>query len=677
MMVPRQAMAPGAGARMQVPPANGPQQPRVSEFLRGISLEYSFQELTTATKSWNLTRRLGSGSYGAVYKGEMEDGSEVAIKMIDLSALVGQGQTADMAGFEEEVQTLSKFRHPNLVTLLGWGKHAQCRYLVYELMTGGDVFERLLKSRKREQAIPFQWYERISACLDAATGLSHMHNSKPKAFHRDIKSANILLDRHGTAKMADFGLSCTSTGGAHVKVKTISGTPGYACPIYSRTGRVTEGSEVYSFGMVILELLTALPPATADSRKPGGISYQIEEKLAPGNPGALDRCVAALDATASWPRALAEELAALSLRCVNASDESQRPRFVEVVRSLRAMSEKFPGPQLVPSSMQGSDSGARTLVVPGGGYGGSSNPPSPESRGCGSSSSFTLELVSAADIEVASLPMDFRRLSLVPSLGEVNGRFTAPVGRQHQQELFEAWLPNLELRSCISRLAFEVSWLPGGSDTQIVARGNNPVTLADRTLTRGQSMPLAVGSEVGFPYSHTGELSLFLKLRFVAAPRPAAAREAASAPTAALGGCGMALEAAAGGSGRWVLQCTFVEGLSPEELQSLPTSAREFVVEANAQLVLGRQHQPKEFEVLLSKAPACMSFISRSHVQLEAQGGVLAASNVSSNPVYVDGEPLAKGEFRNLVQSQVISFARLEGSTHALFISFEVSRLPR
>merc|ERR1719352_2115691 len=103
-----------------------------------------------------------------------------------------------------------------------------------------------------------------------------MHNSKPKGFHRDIKAANILTDKHGTAKMADFGLSCTSKAGSdnlHVTCKTISGTPGYACPIYSKTGRVTEGSEVYSFGMVLIELLTGLAPAAADPQRPGGVIY--------------------------------------------------------------------------------------------------------------------------------------------------------------------------------------------------------------------------------------------------------------------------------------------------------------------------------------------------------------------------------------------------------------------
>jgi len=274
----------------QLPPER---RPRHSTQLREISLQYSYEELSTATKNWNSSERLGSGSYGSVFKGELEDGSEVAIKAIDLKAL-----GAESSGFEEEVQMLSKFRHPNLVTLLGWAKHDFNRYLIYELLSGGDCFQRLQKSKKPSAGHPFHWFERLSVCLDASAGLSHMHNSKPKAFHRDIKSANILLDRHGTAKMADFGLSCTSarSDSLHVTVRTISGTPGYACPIYSRTGKVTEGGEVYSFGMVMFELLTGLAPATADASRPGGIAYQVADAVKQDSPGALDRCMAHLDA---------------------------------------------------------------------------------------------------------------------------------------------------------------------------------------------------------------------------------------------------------------------------------------------------------------------------------------------------------------------------------------------
>eukprot|EP00930_Biecheleria_cincta_P065675 TRINITY_DN5152_c0_g3_i1.p1 TRINITY_DN5152_c0_g3~~TRINITY_DN5152_c0_g3_i1.p1 ORF type:complete len:691 (+),score=109.48 TRINITY_DN5152_c0_g3_i1:44-2116(+) len=671
--------------------------PRVSEFLRGISLEYPIEELAASTSNWSSARRLGSGSYGAVYKGEMKDGSEVAIKSIDLGALGAQGQTPDMAGFEEEVQTLSKFRHPNLVTLLGWGKHGKFRYLIYELMKGGDVFERLLKSRKSIDPKPFYWHERLSALLDAATGLSHMHNSKPKAFHRDIKSANILLDRHGTAKMADFGLSCTSSGkgkgGDSVKVKTISGTPGYACPLYSRSGNVTEGSEVYSFGMVILEVLTGLAPASADSKAPGGIVYPIAEKIVPGSPGALDRVGRVLDTSANWPSPVFEELATMGLRCIHATDESQRPRFVEVVRPLRNLLERFP-PE---SAIQDSTSPPRPQDkanyrgVNYGGYGGQSGG-SPYSAADASSpmhlsadaalclaasstSPFVLELIAAEDLDVDSLPAERRRLCLTPYVSEVDGRHVAPVGRQHQQDLFESWLAKPELRSCISRVAFEISWLGSARDPQIVAKGNNPIAINGRVLQRNEIVSLCLGSEVGFAYSNAGEIDLFVKLRF--APAPHAAVVAASAPTAALVNMDRSETSRAKKTGKtgpksWVLRCSFVEGLTSEEIAGLPQSAREFTVEENGQLIIGRQHQPKELEILLSKAPACMSFISRSHVQFEAQGDVLIASNVSSNPVYVDGEPLGRGELRQLTDKNIISFARLEGSTHALFISLVV-----
>ncbi|CAJ1417256.1 unnamed protein product, partial [Effrenium voratum] len=178
--------------------------------------------------------------------------------------------------------------HPHLVTLLGWGQHGLHRYLVYEYLSGGDVFQRLHKCHTGQRT--FLWHERLSVLQHAASGLSHLHNSTPKAFHRDIKSANILLDRHGTAKMADFGLACTGRHGAqNVTVKSVGGTPGYKCPIYERSGLCTEGSEVYSFGMVMLEVITGLSPSSTDPKVPGGLTFPIAERVAPNLPGALQR----------------------------------------------------------------------------------------------------------------------------------------------------------------------------------------------------------------------------------------------------------------------------------------------------------------------------------------------------------------------------------------------------
>ncbi|CAE7886868.1 unnamed protein product [Symbiodinium microadriaticum] len=133
------------------------------------------------------------------------------------------------------------FRHPNLVTLMGFARNGNQRFLVYELMEGGDLFNRIYDSRKGRKE--FAWRDRLCVAFDAACGLSHLHFQTPKVFHRDIKSMNILLSRSGTAKVADFGLATISKKrGAH-RTGSLAGTPGYMCPIYEKTCVITERSE--------------------------------------------------------------------------------------------------------------------------------------------------------------------------------------------------------------------------------------------------------------------------------------------------------------------------------------------------------------------------------------------------------------------------------------------------
>jgi len=217
-------------------------------------LEYKYGDLRVATRGFSPDNRLGSGAAGAVYKGCLAGGTEVAVKVL--------ADAEGLDGFVEEVRMLSRFRHPNLVTLMGWGQHDTEKYLVYELLPGGDVSKKLEKAKRGE--VPFPWEQRLKVAMGAAAGLSYMANSKPKAFHRDIKPANILLDLYGVAKVADFGLSGTVHGkGTHLTVAQVAGTPGYACPVYIKEKKVSEQSEVYSFGTVLLELLVNEPPALA------------------------------------------------------------------------------------------------------------------------------------------------------------------------------------------------------------------------------------------------------------------------------------------------------------------------------------------------------------------------------------------------------------------------------
>ena len=509
--------------------------------LRAVSLEYSHADLSTATQNWSSSKRLGSGKHGAVYKAELKDGSQVAVKAIDLAAVTRAGDSPQDAGFDEEVIMLSKFRHPNLVTLLGWGSHQDFRYLVYELLSGGDLFRRLHKSRSSSNPKSFSWHERLSVCLDAASGLSHLHNSNPKAFHRDIKSANILLDRHGTAKLADFGLSCCSSyaGADHVDVRFASGTPGYRCPVYERTGRVSESSEAYSFCMVMLEVLLGLDPSATNSKAIGGLSYPIQEAVNPQKSGAEERCLQCVDQTAGWPRELAREFARLALRGVNAMDEKQRPSSVEIVKTLRSLYERYPATGTYDTEIRVVE--ARTEVVPvkhratqpsvqkiqtrptpraevmavatpkreevekvekvekiNEVYPSNPSNPSPDSP--------FLE-VTLATGSFLELTHEQRHLSLNPRASE-NGSCVAAVGRGQQPELFEIWLPDSRIRTCVSRNAFEVTWRADG--IWLMATGSGPVSLDQKVLTPKTAYALRSGAEIGLLYGK----QLLIKFRF-------------------------------------------------------------------------------------------------------------------------------------------------------------------
>ncbi|CAK9075532.1 unnamed protein product [Durusdinium trenchii] len=297
---------------------------KTDSHLNDASNEYSEEELNIATESFDKKCLLGSGSFGQVYKGTMKDGTEVAIKVL---------QVPNEGGFEEEVRVLSRFRHPNLVILMGFARHAETgwRSLIYEFLSGGDVAKRIAGSRQKKE--PFSGQLRVSVALDAACGLSHLHNMTPRAFHRDIKSQNILLDKYGTAKMADFGLACLSSA-PHHKVRRVGGTVGYACPEYLRTGVISEGSEVYSFGILLLELLTGVPPAVCCADRPGEYKFLVDFLQ-----GSQEKVQQMLDPTAGFSTKVFEVLCSIAFRCINSRC---RPLFKQLVEELRHLHSDAP-----------------------------------------------------------------------------------------------------------------------------------------------------------------------------------------------------------------------------------------------------------------------------------------------------------------------------------------------
>lgn len=301
-----------------------------------FSIEFSWDEVRSATSSFAEPRALGKGAAGTVFSGVLRDGTDVAIKLLECPDDKG----VDGGGFEEEVRLLSRCRHPNLVLLLGfakergpYGKGA----LVYELLPGGDLHARLQKPQY------FIWHERLRIAIDAARGLSHLHAHTPEVFHRDIKTANILLDGAGNGKMADFGLACmcpASSGdgrkfGSGLLVDKPAGTPGYADPLYAVTRVISEASEVYSLGMVFLEVLCCRPPAIVNDE--GRIVYLIDD-LHLRKTGAKHRVLSYLDRYAQWPAHLAAGLVTLTLLCVH-QELDRRPCFLEVVSILHGLAE--------------------------------------------------------------------------------------------------------------------------------------------------------------------------------------------------------------------------------------------------------------------------------------------------------------------------------------------------
>jgi len=293
--------------------------------LNKYSLEYQYAELSEATGNFAADLKLGCGSFGTVFRGVQRDGTDIAVKVLNMS---------ETSGFNEEVKVLSKFRHPNLVILMGFGRCASKRFLVYEFLGGGDVFRRLQKCSL--EGLCFSWDQRLSVAFDAACGLSHLHNSSPKVFHRDIKSANILLDRHGNAKMADFGLACLSHFPSQRVVETM-GTIGYVDPLYVQSGVITEGSEVYSFGMVLLELLIAKPPASKVKKYDGRRGYTF---LSSQIQNSIPNAISMADPNAKWPVRVSGFIADLAFACSEDRQES-RPNFRSIVNMLRSFKDSL------------------------------------------------------------------------------------------------------------------------------------------------------------------------------------------------------------------------------------------------------------------------------------------------------------------------------------------------
>ncbi|KAL2337030.1 hypothetical protein Fmac_011476 [Flemingia macrophylla] len=211
--------------------------------------KFSYNSLRSATGDFHPSSKLGGGGYGVVYKGVLRDGTQVAIKSLSVESKQGTHE------FMTEIDMISNIRHPNLVELIGCCVEGSHRILVYEFLENNSLASSLLGSKSKYVAL--DWPKRAAICRGTASGLCFLHEeAQPNIVHRDIKASNILLDANFNPKIGDFGLAKLFPDNVtHVSTR-VAGTVGYLAPEYARLGQLTKKADIYSFGILMLEIIS-------------------------------------------------------------------------------------------------------------------------------------------------------------------------------------------------------------------------------------------------------------------------------------------------------------------------------------------------------------------------------------------------------------------------------------
>ncbi|CAJ1960635.1 unnamed protein product [Sphenostylis stenocarpa] len=305
---------------------------------------FTYVELSSATNNFSISAQVGQGGYGKVYKGILSDGTVVAIKRAQEGSLQGEKE------FLTEISLLSRLHHRNLVSLIGYCDEEGEQMLVYEFMSNGTLRDHLSVTVKE----PLTFAMRLKIALGAAKGLTYLHTeADPPIFHRDVKASNILLDSKFSAKVADFGLSrlapvpdMEGVVPGHVST-VVKGTPGYLDPEYFLTHKLTDKSDVYSLGVVFLELLTGMHPISHGKNivREVNLAYQsgVIFSIIDGRMG-------------SYPSEHVEKFLTLALKCCDDEPEA-RPRMAEVVRELENIWSTMPESDTKRAEFISSDSG--------------------------------------------------------------------------------------------------------------------------------------------------------------------------------------------------------------------------------------------------------------------------------------------------------------------------------
>lgn len=287
----------------------------------------TFAHLYEATNGFSAEALIGSGGFGEVYKAKLKDGNVVAVKK--LMHFTGQGDRE----FTAEMETIGKIKHRNLVSLLGYCKISDERLLVYEYMKHGSL--DLVLHDKDEANVNLDWAARKKIAIGSARGLAFLHHSCiPHIIHRDMKSSNVLLDVNFDAYVSDFGMARLMNAlDSHLTVSMLSGTPGYVPPEYCQDFRCTTKGDVYSYGVVLLELISGKKPIDptdfGDNNLVGWVKQMVKE----------DRCSEIYDPTlTATTSGELEHYQYLKIACQCLDDQPNcRPTMIQVMAMFKEL----------------------------------------------------------------------------------------------------------------------------------------------------------------------------------------------------------------------------------------------------------------------------------------------------------------------------------------------------
>ncbi|KAH6798913.1 hypothetical protein C2S51_035397 [Perilla frutescens var. frutescens] len=306
-----------------------------SHVIEAGNMVIAVQVLRNVTNNFSAENEVGRGGFGVVYKGELDDGTEIAVKRME----AGVTSSKALDEFQSEIDILSKVRHRHLVSLLGYSVEGNERILVYEYMPQGPLSKHLFHWKKL-QLEPLSWKRRLNIALDVARGMEYLHTLAHRSFiHRDLKSSNILLGDDFRAKVSDFGLIKLAPDGEKSVITQLAGTFGYLAPEYAETGKITTKADVFSFGVVLMELLTGL--MTLDEERPNESQYLVawfwtikanKEKLM----AAIDSSLDTKEETFNSISIISD----LAGHCT-ARDPGQRPDMSHAVNVLASLVEKW------------------------------------------------------------------------------------------------------------------------------------------------------------------------------------------------------------------------------------------------------------------------------------------------------------------------------------------------